>query len=255
MKHLRLVLWVAMLSVAVLAGMSSVAQADLVLINPGDPANSFVDLGAQGFGNAPRLLTLQGPIPPQAHSANFEVGNETPINVENGDAVDGADKSTTPTLATLGWITGANVGIGFNAAQSGGTGITMNSLTLTLYNGTTAVGSFNLGAPVPLQFSAADLALQPGNGNAVFDFHLTAAEQAQFNTLVGTFGTGLFAGVGSDLGCHSTPSATCQVSNDGPDTFVGFVQAGQRVVPEPGTLLLLGSGLVGVVVLTARRRA
>ena len=43
---------------AVLAAMSSVAQADLVLVG-GTPTASFTDLGAQGFGNDPRLLTLQ----------------------------------------------------------------------------------------------------------------------------------------------------------------------------------------------------
>jgi hypothetical protein len=44
---------------------------------------------------------------------------------------------------------------------------------LTIYNGTTPVATFSL--PSPINFSAADLAMQPGNGNAVFDFGLTAS--------------------------------------------------------------------------------
>ena len=166
---------------AMLAATSSVAQANLILVG-GSPQASFTDIGAQGFGNAPRMLTEQ--------TNGIESGSETPVDVENGDAIDGANKSTTPTLADLGWANGGDVGIGFNSDQTGQSGITLNSLVLTIYNGTTAVGSFSL-APVPVRFSAADLALQQGNGNAVFKFALDAAEQAQFNAIVATPGSGL----------------------------------------------------------------
>ena len=73
-------------------------------------------------------------------------------------------------LAALGWNSGSQVGIGFNTTQSGNTGITLDTLVLTIYNGTTAVGTFSLASPI--LFTAADLALQQGNGNAVFDFGL-----------------------------------------------------------------------------------
>ena len=78
---------------------SSVAHANLVLTPGPTPAASFVDLGAQGFGAAPRLLTLQ--------TNGFESGSVTPVDVVHGDAVTGANKSTTPTLSTLGWTSGA----------------------------------------------------------------------------------------------------------------------------------------------------
>src|SRR5262245_24316975 len=179
---------------AALAAVPSVARADLVLIN-GTPAASFTDLGAQGFGTAPRMLTLQ--------TNTVETGSVTPVDVVNGDAVPGANKSTTPTLSTLGWISGSKVGIGFNSDQSGGTGITMQSLTLTIFNGTTSVGSFSLlPGLAPITFTQADLALQQGNGNAVFNFGLNAAEQAQFNTILAQAGSaGFRAGLSSQLGC------------------------------------------------------
>src|SRR5439155_20295475 len=190
MKAMRIVV----ATCAVLAATSSVAWANLVLVSPinqpvATVAASFTDLGAQGFGAAPRMLTLQ--------TNGVETGNVTPVDVVHGDAVPGANKSTTPTLATLGWDAGNRVGIGFNSDQTGGTEITMQSLVLTIFNGTTPVGSFSVAPSLtPLTFTAADFALLLGNGNAVFNFGLNAAEQAQFNTILAQPGSsGFFAGL------------------------------------------------------------
>jgi hypothetical protein len=194
------------------------------------------------------MLTLQ--------DNGFETGFETPVDVENGGAINGANKSTTPTIGALGWTSGAQVGIGFNSGQTGGSGITLQDLTLTIYNGTTAVGSFSLLGPIT--FSAADLALQQGNGNAVFDFGLDAAQQVQFNAILALPGSsGFFAGLGAFLGCDGTGDpAGCLVSNDGPDSFLGFAQTGQTVteVPEPASLLLVGSGLALATARVRNRR-
>jgi len=223
--------------------LAGAANADLILVDvvggvvvPAPTvAASFTDIGAQGFGAAPRMLTLQ--------TNGVETGNVTPVDVVHGDAVPGANKSTTPTLATLGWTSGANVGIGFNSDQSGQTGITMQSLVLTIFDATAAhnpLGSFSLAPSLtPLTFTAADLALQQGNGNAVFDFGLTASQQAQFNTIAAMSGSsGFFAGLSSQLGCPASAPASCLVSNDGPDTFIGF-----RQVPGP----IVGAGLPGLL--------
>jgi hypothetical protein len=66
----------------------------------------------------------------------------------------------------------------------------------------------------------------------VFDFALTVPQQAQFNTLLAMPGSsGFFEGLNASLGCGTSPPPGCLVSNDGPDTFVGFAQT--AVVPGP----------------------
>jgi hypothetical protein len=100
------------------------------------------------------------------------------------------------------------------------------------------------------------LARQQGNGNAVFDFVLTAAEQITFNSIVAMSGSaGFRAGLGSQLGCPSGAPAGCLVSNDGPDSFIGFVQPGHPTfVPLPGAVPLFVTGLVGLGLLARRKR-
>jgi hypothetical protein len=229
----------------VLAAMSGVAHADLILLGA-TPADSFMDLGGAGFGSAPRMLTLQ--------TNGFESGFVTPIDVVHDDAIAGANKSTTPTIGSLGWSSGSLVGIGFNTTQSGNTGLTLDTLVLTIYNGTTAVGIFSLLSPIT--FTGADLSLQQGNGNAVFDFALDSTQQTQFNTLLGMSGSSNFrAGLSASLGCQAGAPASCLVSNAGPDSFVGFAQPGAVSVPDGGsTLTLLGSALFAFGLLRRRLR-
>jgi hypothetical protein len=239
---------VSVLAIGVAFAATSVARASVVLVGGAtDPADAFRDLGAAGFGNAPRMLTLQ--------TNDVETGNVTPVDVANGNAVSGANKSTTPTLNALGWTSGAQVGIGFLSDQSGQTGITMQSLTLTIFNGTTPVGSFSLDSSLaPLTFTADVLKLEQGNANGVFDFGLTVAEQVQFNTIVAMAGSsGFFAGLSSQLGCPAGAPAGCLVSNDGPDTFLGFAQS-SAVVPLPSAIPLFATGLGALGLLGWRKK-
>jgi hypothetical protein len=94
----------------------------------------------------------------------------------------------------------------------------------------------------PLTFTPADLALQQGNGNAVFNFGLNSAEQTQFNAILAMAGSGgFFAGLSSQLGCPAGAPAGCLVSNDGPDSYIGFAQVPAPVIGH-GLLALLAVG-------------
>jgi len=226
----------ALMSTALL---TTPARADIVLFGAGDVLGSFVDVGASGFGNVHRALTLQ--------NNGIEFGAHGFGNTLIDEAISGADKGGTPTLGALGWNTGANVGIGFNSNQTGNTGITLDAMRLTIWDTSgTALGSFGLGT-APINFSAAVLALQQGNGNAVFDFELNAAERAQFNTIRAMAGSANFTvGLSAILGCGTTPTGTfnsagCMQTNDGADSFVFFNQT--AAVPVP----MAGAGLPGII--------
>jgi hypothetical protein len=229
-----------LLSTTLVLAMAAPANADIVLFGLSDVL-SFRDVGAQGFGDFHRALTLQ--------TNDIEFGARGFGNTQIEQAINGADKGNTPTISQLGWMSGINVGIGFNTDQAGQhDGITMQALGLVVWDTTgTAVFTAHL-ATSPINFSAAALALQQGNGNAVFDFELDAAERQEFNNKVAnvagsqnfTVGLSAILGCGS-AGAHGTFNTPgCLVSDDGPDSFVLFNNV---VVPAP----LAGAGIPGIL--------
>ncbi len=60
---------------------------------------------------------------------------------------------------------------------------------------------------------------------------------------------------GGDAGALRTPGAFSAVDGIADANFSAVFNAGQQVVPEPATFVLLGTGLLGVLVIARRRRA
>jgi len=221
---------------------ASAAHADLVLSDL-----VFRDLGATGFGDAPRLLTLQN----NGFESGATVAGAGGSTNLVPDAVPGADKSHVYSVGALGWNTGANVGIGLDTDEIGATaGLTFQSLVLTLYNTAgTSLGSFSGNGPVFI--SQTLLSFQQGNGNSVFDIRLDAPQQAEYDAILAANGGGanVFEGLSASFGCVE-PVAGCGPSTDGPDSFVAF-QA-PTAVPAPASLMVLGSGLLSLGLIRRR---
>jgi len=277
-------LFLATTALLALSGaLTAPAKADLVLSDL-----VFRDLGATGFGNAPRLLTLQkdtlesggtfytgtpntsntgpgstlqtgffyGGIPTVTQTTCTSNGS---CGAAGGGTRTGANESFVYTVGQLGWLTGANVGIGLDTNQTGSSGpLSFDTLTLTLYNTAGGfLGSFSGNKPVDI--SEALLLQQQGNGNSVFDIRLDAAQQAQYDAILAANGgaNNVYEGLRASFGCGAFGPAVCGTagnfeSNDGADSFVAFAVP---AVPEASTWAMMLLGFLSVGLVGRRRRA
>lgn len=215
------------------------AKANIILFddgssNPDAGLRSLEDIQGAGFGNIHRLMDL--------HASPVEGGFMTPINQINDQAIPGSFKGSTPTLTELGWTCSTCVLFGLNVSQEGGSGLTMQSLRLTLFNETTPgvwdpVASFAY-VGGPLNFSGAATDAQHGNGQGIFRFVLDANQQGEFLTAAQTYGFGLRVGIASVLGCGPGAGTGCFASDDGQDSWLA-------ASPVPGPIV--GAGIPGMI--------
>jgi len=227
----------------------------LALLSPAAWADSIVlsgpvSLSGNGFGSNTTALTIQSHGP----ATNSESGCIAPGLVAGSGAcatgtgvVGGSEaspigfpKQAAPSLSSLGITSGSQIGILFDGVQpqSGNNNVVnINDLTLKLYSGSTLLyqvsGSFS------------NLATNPGNGTSDYLFTLDPSAVNAFNAIL--------AGNTSDfIALDSTISFPNQSA--GPDSF-SFVNLGPTAspMPEPSSLLLLGTG-VAVTAGILRRR-
>jgi hypothetical protein len=141
------------------------------------------------------------------------------------------------------WTSGAQVGVGLDTNQTGSTGaLLFNELVLNIYSSTgVLLGTF--GGNDAVLISEAQLALQQGNGNSIFNLSLTGAEQAEFDALLAGLpaGSQIFAGLAAAFGC--SPAPCVGDSNDGAESFLAFAQSQAVAIPGP----IAGAGLPGLV--------
>ena len=222
--------------------------------------NSQIQLSAQGFGNAPKILTLQGNgntsgcVGTAAGGAlTFGTGCTADATIlgngvtnRNGTAdmpnplVDDL-KYGNPTVASLGWASAADIGVLFNATEPGADGIDVLDVTLAFYDAV----SGNIIASIDGSQSFAST--NPGNGSAGFVFEVDATQQALLNPII--FGGRDLTNVRIGIG------ATLANAAAGPDSFAVVNLNQAAAVPEPATwgMMTAGFGMMGASLRTRRR--
>jgi len=234
---------VSLLATAAILSVSA-AQASIFLVGE-------TDLGGQGFGNAPALLSVQetgtesavisivgGQLVgggPGISDASVFMGNG--ITNSGGDEVSpltDSQKFGIPTLGELQWNDGADVRLLFNANEPGGNGITITDVTLKFFNGDTLVAAIDNSAPIVLNSTLT------GQGSSGFLLAVDAEQQAFLNTTV-------FSNPAS-AGFRIALESTLMGAAGGAESFraiIGTINPPSEV-PLPGAAVLFLSGVVGL---------
>jgi hypothetical protein len=266
----KLVGWTG--AIAVLAIPFGSARADLVL-------TSFTSSGGNGFGAVTTIMTLQAVGNSQSPSGTeqgcnsfsatntFGAFDPTKADFCNegaaNDVPNGTPKTALPSLSSLGITNTSQIGLLFNINQSNPTsGITINDLALTFYSSTgtpifTATlpdGWCTLGASFcsgPNTFAT----FANGQGQAGYAFALTSGQQAALLAAMGgTFNGSVVVGVGGNFGCSGTAGTDCKVADAGAESLQLANLNTPITTPEPSTVMLTASGLIGLVGIGRRRR-
>jgi PEP-CTERM motif len=221
---------------------SSSAFADgIVLLGPNPCFPAGVGRGC-GPDRAEHILSLR----PHPGNSTEEAGEVR--YTSSGDVVEATkgeitatrgSNTQTFTLGQLGISQPGDIRIYFDINENNRADILLNNLTLNAYNdaGQLVFSANLLGGSGPVSLAE----LGQGQGHSDYIFGLDAAAQAR---LAAVFSTGLHIGLAADL----------SNAQGGPESFFIGAANGPTQVPEPATMILLGSGLAGIAAKLRKRR-
>jgi hypothetical protein len=223
-----------------IAGTSALADG-IVLLGPNPCFPAGVGRGC-GPDRAEHILSLR----PHPGNSTVEAGQVryTPTG-DVAEATQGEITATrgsntqTFTLAQLGITRPGDIRIYFDINENNRADILLNNLVLNAYND---AGQVVFSANLLGGSGAQSLAeLGQGQGHSDYIFGLDAAAQQRF---AGVFAPGLHIGLAADL----------SNAQGGPESFFIGSAPGANEVPEPTTMVLLGTGLAGIAAKLRKRR-
>jgi hypothetical protein len=241
----RLLIFTTALAAGLLLGPPGQAFAGTITFT-----NTYSGSSGTGFGSIDNVLTLQANNQSGSPESGGVAWGGGPQDVLSGDA-----KNTSQTLlasyltsaggTNISWsaATGADFVVIFQVNQQGTLGSTSVDLSQFQIDFFKADGSTALAS---VEYSGPTLTLAGtgvGSSGWIFNVHLDGTEASTF------FGTGT-----NRLGMSVSSSSPISNWNDGPENF--YIAAGEGVLaaPEPGSVALLGMGVLSLVGFGLRRR-